>query len=539
MPKLSSETVTIMDGDIRLTRRPNSRAWQAAFKAGKRLVRISTGCRQLDDAKRRAREQYMEYQLRLKNNLPTVTKRFADVAATCIADMQNQLAAGTGKKSYKDYIAVLKRYFIPYFQNQHVNKITFADLQAFSKWRVEKIGKEPKASTLNTHNAAIARVFDEAVAQGYIHRSHVPLLINKGKDSERRPDFDKDEYRKLLGHLPHWINAGRKGKSRDMRHLLRDYILILANTGIRHGTEADNLHWKHVNLFTDKGKTFLEMSVDGKTGRRDIICRSGTENYLKRIQSRCADIAGFPFEELLKRKIDKPVFRLPDGTTTMNLRQTFRRLMEDTDLLKCPRTERNRTLYSLRHTYATFGLVNDGLDIHTLAIQMGTSIQMIEQHYSHLTPRLKKEALTGKRYELTAEEYRQKQAISGMEIDPAELNKAVTDDDDVDDALPAEPDEGDAEAGSESVSLPNEASAADNGSKSSAEMAFDLFEDGRLSENGLIAALGVDKPGFELSERLRQRALQAFGQGKLTGNGLLRLMGHQQTDQSSSTASVS
>jgi len=26
MPKLSSETVTIMDGDIRLTRRPNSRA---------------------------------------------------------------------------------------------------------------------------------------------------------------------------------------------------------------------------------------------------------------------------------------------------------------------------------------------------------------------------------------------------------------------------------------------------------------------------------------------------------------------------------
>ncbi|KPQ09444.1 MAG: hypothetical protein HLUCCO17_14620, partial [Saliniramus fredricksonii] len=62
MPKLSSETVTIMDGDIRLTRRPNSRAWQAAFKAGKRLVRISTGCRQLDDAKRRAREQYMEYQ---------------------------------------------------------------------------------------------------------------------------------------------------------------------------------------------------------------------------------------------------------------------------------------------------------------------------------------------------------------------------------------------------------------------------------------------------------------------------------------------
>ena len=32
--------------------------------------------------------------------------------------------------------------------------------------------------------------------------------------------------------------TGVRGKSRDMRYLLRDYVLILANTGIRHGTEA-------------------------------------------------------------------------------------------------------------------------------------------------------------------------------------------------------------------------------------------------------------------------------------------------------------
>ena len=43
-----------------------------------------------------------------------------------------------------------------------------------------------------------------------------------------------------------------------MRHLLRDYVLILANTGIRHGTEADNLRWKHITLFEEKGDVFLE-----------------------------------------------------------------------------------------------------------------------------------------------------------------------------------------------------------------------------------------------------------------------------------------
>ncbi|MDP4064711.1 hypothetical protein IMCC1933_05790 [Rhodobacteraceae bacterium IMCC1933] len=230
-------------------------------------------------------------------------------------------------------------------------------------------------------------------------------LVKQGRDSTRRPDFSADEYRSLIRTLPSWIDKGREGKSRDMRHLLRDYVLILANTGIRHGTEADNLRWKHITLFEEKGDVFLEMSVRGKTGRRDIICHSGTVNYLKRIQDWCPDVADMSFEDLIKAKIDLPVFRLPDGTSSQNLRQTFKRLMIDTGLLTCPRTGQNRTLYSFRHTYATFALLNDGMDIHTLAIQMGTSIAMIERHYSHLTPRLRKEMLTGKRYELSKEEF--------------------------------------------------------------------------------------------------------------------------------------
>ena len=41
-------------------------------------------------------------------------------------------------------------------------------------------------------------------------------------------------------------------------------------------------------------------------------------------------------------------------------------------------------LYSLRHTYATLALTHDKVAIHTLAKQMGTSVEMIEKHYSHL-----------------------------------------------------------------------------------------------------------------------------------------------------------
>ena len=151
----------------------------------------------------------------------------------------------------------------------------------------------------------------------------------------------------------------------------------------------------------------IKSDVGGKTGRRDIICLSGAINYLKRIQGWCPYVADMSFEDLVKAKMDLPVFRLPDGTASQNLRQTFKRLMISTGLLTCSRTGQKRTLYSFRYTYPTFALLNDGMDIHTLAIQMGTSIAMIERHYSHLTPRLRKEMLTGKRYELSKEEYQE------------------------------------------------------------------------------------------------------------------------------------
>jgi hypothetical protein len=50
------------------------------------------------------------------------------------------------------------------------------------------MGREPRSSTLNTHNSALNRIFDEAVARGYMNKLQVPVLVNKGRDSVRRPD---------------------------------------------------------------------------------------------------------------------------------------------------------------------------------------------------------------------------------------------------------------------------------------------------------------------------------------------------------------
>ncbi len=209
----------------------------------------------------------------------------------------------------------------------------------------------------------------------------------------------------MIRKLPAWIEQSKGGKSRDMRYLLRDYVLILANTGMRHGTEAQNLRWRHVTVFTENGLEYVELYLHGKTKPHDAIGRSGTIKYLKRIHSRTDAIKGMDFYDVLKQKLDLPVFCLPDGTVTEHLRQTFKAFLKDAGLLTYPKTGQDRTLYSLRHTYATFALVNAGMDIHALARQMDTSVPMIERHYSHLTPRMKKDMFTGRRYDRSREEF--------------------------------------------------------------------------------------------------------------------------------------
>ncbi len=72
MPKLSPETVSISDGDIKLYKRQNSSLWQAKFKIAGKWIRISTDTKKLDDAKSHAKIKLLEYQIKERNQIPIV-----------------------------------------------------------------------------------------------------------------------------------------------------------------------------------------------------------------------------------------------------------------------------------------------------------------------------------------------------------------------------------------------------------------------------------------------------------------------------------
>lgn len=401
MAQLSVNSVQILDGAVTLTKRDNSAAWQARYKIGSKWIRTTTKQKELARATKTAQDIYLRARFREDEGLPIVTKRFDTVAKQTSNKLLAALKANEGKKVFEDYIRVIKNYLIPFFGSYNITSIDFALMERYAIWRKNKIGHEVKASTINTHNSALNKIFEEAMLHGFMTKANVPMLVNRGLKSDRRSDFTLEEYRYLVSFMRDWVNdvEMKRSKSIAMRQLLRDYVLILANTGMRHGTESYGIKWKHLSWHMDGDRRVLMISVYGKTKQRELAARDNCTAYLKRIHDRADDLQHLTFEELIDKGIDKYVFRLGDGTRTKNLAQTFEILMKDSDLLLDRRTNGNRTLYSLRHTYATFALLYEKLDLFDLEKQMGTSAEMIRKHYAHITTRMIAGRLAGTDYE--------------------------------------------------------------------------------------------------------------------------------------------
>ena len=112
-----------------------------------------------------------------------------------------------------------------------------------------------------------------------------------------------------------------------------------------------------------------------------------------RIKSRFTELAELSDKELSRN--NEEVFRLADGSVPKDLHGAFQRVLEEAGLLYDTNGNK-RSLYSLRHTYATFQILyNKHIDFHTLAKNMGTSIAMLERHYSHLEVIHKADVLAG------------------------------------------------------------------------------------------------------------------------------------------------
>lgn len=290
------------------------------------------------------------------------------------------------KQSVQYRILLLKR-VKPLLGRQTFDDLTTATISKLTD-DLRKATKSGSMSpnTIKRHYNDLRNFFRWCVEEGLL--KDIPKFPRINSEKSRRPHFNEAEWRKLVRYLREFVKIENRKTRRDRRMLI-DYVLILANTGIRVG-EARTLKWRDIREVdggTGKPKNVV-LNVNGKTGIREVVARTpDVKKYVRRLYDlRIEELDGEPLSS------DGLVFCHKDGSPIGSFKKSFQTLLKACNLEK-DSFGRGRTVYSLRHTYATFRL-HEGVNHYTLSRNMGTSVQMLEQYYGHTSNLTMSEELT-------------------------------------------------------------------------------------------------------------------------------------------------
>lgn len=416
----TNRIIRLAEGRVVLYRRPETKTWQARIKHGSGWLRISTKAEEEAEAKIAALQIWDGMNDREQSGLSPVSRGFRQIAQKVLRDLERQRGTARWKVVYNDYIRTLKKYHIEFFKNKDISTIGTREIEKFENWRINKLGYLPSASTLNTHNAALRLVLKQAISDGFLSPYTAPVIANNGRKGERRTYFSSEELDQIIDKIWDWAHdyelkvnkkSKRKVRQAQIRVLTSVYVRLIAYSGIRPGMEALRIRWCDVSTYKlPQGGQLPLIKVHGKTKFREVVCQQNVEQCFIDLRGYLAvwGIQNIPG--------DRPIFMLPDGTIPKDFHGVFERFLKEHGLLydvgkrknkaakiselmeSLPLEEKGekRTLYSLRHSYATMMLLQeDPIDMPTLAANMGTSVKMIENHYSHLTAKMRAHRLAG------------------------------------------------------------------------------------------------------------------------------------------------
>jgi integrase len=368
-----AEQHELMGGELHVYRRENSRSWQCStYLAGKNW-RVSTKEDSLSLAKEFAEDWYLGLRGKSRAGELRVGKTFKQAAEQFLHEY-GIITAGERNEDYVESFGMkLRVHLLPFFGDKLLSQITPGLVQEYRIHRATsrkdpKTGEplRPARSTLHHEIVTLRHVLKTANRHGWL--PYLPDLSAPYKASGKishRAWFSPSEYKQLYNATRERAKHPINPRWRKACEQLHDYVLFMANTGLR-PDEAARLEYRDVAIVTDEatGERILEIEVRGKRGVG--YCKSMTG-------------AVVPFGRLRKRNTPQPDHRIFGKTQ----RELFNTILTELKL-KFDRDGNRRTAYSLRHSYICMRLM-EGADIYQIAKNCRTSVEMIEKFYaSHI-----------------------------------------------------------------------------------------------------------------------------------------------------------
>ncbi|WP_397581890.1 tyrosine-type recombinase/integrase [Sphingorhabdus sp.] len=376
------ESKIFRDGAIYLYRRAEYKkpTWYIRLKipGAKGYVWKSSGSTDEYVAYKVAEDLYNQSLVKVLSGAKLNSKRISDALNAYISQHERDQ-----QRLSIHYKILFAKRLIPIFKSR-----TFDELDtALVSEVLDKLDQNSKRKALSPNTikrllADLRHFLNWAIEQGYADT--LPKFPKIRDDQNRRPHFDNADWSALTRYMGTFVRKAHGSVRRD-RMLLVNHVLILANTGIRVG-EARNLKWRDIRPITTPDETeTVAMVVKGKTGMREVVARtSDVKKWFNSILTERKTDLGEEDSDLRNAKAVPPdtfIFCGRDGIPIGSFKKSFATLLKDAGV-EFDTFGNKRTLYSLRHTYATFRL-HEGVNQYALARNMGTSVAMLEQFYGH------------------------------------------------------------------------------------------------------------------------------------------------------------
>jgi integrase len=355
------------------------RQWYCRIKVPKtdRYKTVSLKTADIDAARERAFDQDADVRFRIKHEVPIFNRPFSQIAKDYVDLQKERVEAGQiNLHRWQSVESVVRVHLNRYVGSLQINLIGQDRWLSYPLWR-QKNGKGVNGrvsdASIRYEMSIFRAIMAYAASKKYIAESQT----FKGKlplAKVRREEFTPEEYRKLHTFARAWVKKARTPMHAWYRTVAYNFVLIMCNTGMR-PPEAKNLRWRDVSIRSDQqDRKFVVLHVRGKDKFRNLVAASNVADYLERI--RAIGKATDPDDFVFTNWKGEPASALYS--------QMIESLLMESGLLLSS-SGRRRSTYCFRHTYATFRL-SEGVDVYFLSKQMGTSVQMIEDHYGHINP---------------------------------------------------------------------------------------------------------------------------------------------------------
>jgi len=271
------------------------------------------------------------------------------------------------------------KHIIPYIgHNIRVNELDRFKFQDYGNYRRDRDAPAQDVTIRNEYTT-INSIIKFGFSKGYLpfDRAETEQIQIKGEIS-RRDSFTLEEYRVLYTALRKWVKDAELDQDKYDRQLLRDFILLKANTFMRFG-EIRSVKWSMCSTISQHKENETEQFL--RFDLPDTICKnrrsrtviSRGSKYLNRVKEYSAHT-----------KPTDWIFCNLDGSQFS--KKKFYQLWKDAieyANLGFDQTGKRFSFYSLRHFGITCRLYAQ-VPIYEVSKLAGTSVTNIENHYSHL-----------------------------------------------------------------------------------------------------------------------------------------------------------